>query len=88
MGVLHAARLRGLRVPQDLSVVGVDDHDLAYLFDLTTVAQPVRLQGKQAARMLVSRICDPTVPPSTASLDVELVIRGTTSAPAKVGASV
>ncbi len=87
MGVLHAARLRGLRVPEELSVVGVDDHDLAYLFDLTTVAQPVRLQGARAARMLMDRITDPTLNPCSALLDVGLVIRGTTAAPVRLEGS-
>ena len=41
MGVLYAAREHGLKVPRDLSVVGVDGHDFAYLFDLTTISQPV-----------------------------------------------
>ena len=56
MGVLYAAREHGLKVPEDLSVVGVDGHDFAYLFDLTTVSQPVRDQGRIAARLLLEQI--------------------------------
>ena len=48
MGVLYAARGHGLAVPRDLSVIGVDGHDFAYLFDLTTISQPVRDQGQVA----------------------------------------
>jgi hypothetical protein len=58
MGVLYAVRSAGLRVPQDVSVIGVDDHDLARLFDLTTVAQPVREQGRVAARLLVEKLLE------------------------------
>jgi DNA-binding LacI/PurR family transcriptional regulator len=47
IGALRAARLRGLAVPGDLSVIGIDDHELAEFFDLTTVAQPVREQGRR-----------------------------------------
>jgi DNA-binding LacI/PurR family transcriptional regulator len=45
-----------LCVPQDVSVIGVDDHDLSRLFDLTTVAQPVREQGRVAARLLIEQL--------------------------------
>ena len=49
----------GLRVPQDLSVIGIDDHDMAELFDLTTVAQPVHTQGVMAAEMILRRLAEP-----------------------------
>ena len=39
-GVLRAARALGLQVPEDVSVIGIDDHEMAAIFDLTTVAQP------------------------------------------------
>ncbi len=47
IGVLRAARELRLRVPEDLSVIGIDDHELAAFFDLTTVAQPVHEQGRR-----------------------------------------
>lgn len=56
MGVLHAARRAGISVPHELSVIGVDDHDLSYLFDLTTIGQPAREQGRVAAAMLLEQI--------------------------------
>lgn len=56
IGVIYAARHRGIRVPADLSVVGVDNHDMARLFDLTTVAQPVSEQGRIATEMLMDMI--------------------------------
>ena len=45
IGVLRAARELDLRVPEDVSVIGIDDHELAAFFDLTTVAQPVLRAG-------------------------------------------
>ncbi len=54
MGALKAARDLGLRVPDDLSVVGFDDHDLAGVFGLTTVRQDPAWQGASAGRLLLS----------------------------------
>jgi LacI family transcriptional regulator, repressor for deo operon, udp, cdd, tsx, nupC, and nupG len=82
MGVLYAARHRGIRVPQDLSVVGVDDHDLSYLFDLTTVGQPVREQGGIAARLLLDLIGGRSAPvPLVRKMEPGLIVRNTTAAP-------
>jgi DNA-binding LacI/PurR family transcriptional regulator len=55
-GALGALRGLGLRCPEDVSVVGIDGHELAATFDLTTVAQPVRELGAHAARWLVARL--------------------------------
>jgi LacI family transcriptional regulator, repressor for deo operon, udp, cdd, tsx, nupC, and nupG len=57
-GALGAVRALGLRCPQDVSVVGVDGHELAATFDLTTVAQPVHDLGAQAARWIVARLAE------------------------------
>jgi len=82
MGVLYAARGHGLRVPGDLSVIGVDGHDFAYLFDLTTISQPVRDQGRIAARLLLEQVNSvPPRPPSVVSVGSSLIRRGTTSPP-------
>lgn len=79
MGAMYAARARGLRVPGDLSIIGVDGHDFAYLFDLSTVAQPVKDQGRIAARLLLEQVNSPTPrPPSVVSVGCELIRRGTT----------
>ena len=79
MGVLYAAREHGLRVPKDLSVVGVDGHDFAYLFDLTTIAQPVRDQGRIAARLLLEQVnSSQPRPASVVSVGSGLIRRGTT----------
>jgi LacI family transcriptional regulator, repressor for deo operon, udp, cdd, tsx, nupC, and nupG len=55
-GALGALRDLGLRCPEDVSVVGLDGHELAATFDLTTVAQPVQDLGAHAARWLVGRL--------------------------------
>ncbi|MFJ3139302.1 LacI family DNA-binding transcriptional regulator [Streptomyces sp. NPDC102359] len=55
LGVLEAARVKGLRVPEDLSVVGYDDVPLAQWSSppLTTVHQPLRHMAEEASRMLL-----------------------------------
>ena len=79
MGVLYAAREHQLKVPRDLSVIGVDGHDFAYLFDLTTITQPVRDQGRIAARLLLEQVNSPEPrPPSVVSVGSGLIRRGTT----------
>ncbi|WP_428963874.1 LacI family DNA-binding transcriptional regulator [Micromonospora fluostatini] len=56
MGALSALRDAGLRVPQDVSVIGIDDHDLAGVVGLTTIAQPAAEQGSLAARILLDPV--------------------------------
>ena len=55
-GVMAAARRHGLHVPDDLSIVGIDDHEVAGAWDLTTVAQPVDTLGELAAWQIAARV--------------------------------
>ncbi|MFF8633463.1 LacI family DNA-binding transcriptional regulator [Streptomyces pilosus] len=72
LGVLEAARVRGLRVPEDLSVVGYDDVPLAQWSSppLTTVHQPLRHMAEEASRMLLRPDAPDT--PGTAAQRIEL----------------
>lgn len=81
IGALRAARELGLRVPEDVSVVGVDDHEMARYFDLTTVAQPVHEQGRVAATQVLAALTDDDWMPEQVILPTELVVRRTTSRP-------
>jgi len=56
IGAILAARDLGLRVPEDLSVIGIDDHPLADFFGLSTVAQHPDRQGEQAAAILLTAL--------------------------------
>jgi DNA-binding LacI/PurR family transcriptional regulator len=81
VGVLRAAREIGLSVPADVSVVGFDDIDLAQHTDpaLTTVHQPIRRKGEEAARLLMTVVERRDLPkPEHRRLDTRLVIRGST----------
>ena len=80
--VLEAARVKGLRVPEDLSVVGYDDVPLAQWSSppLTTVHQPLRSMAEEAARMLL-RPDDPGTAAQRIELATRLVVRQSTAAP-------
>lgn len=81
IGALWTLRRAGLRVPEDMSMVSVDDHEMAAFLDLTTVAQSAQAQGQSAARLLIQVLEDgpggPDVTPVV--LPTRLVVRGTTS---------
>ena len=80
MGALRAIHKVGLRCPEDISVVVFDDHEMAALFDLTTVAQPVREQGAIAARQLLAALSGEGSPISE-QVPTHLVVRKTTCPP-------
>jgi DNA-binding LacI/PurR family transcriptional regulator len=56
MGVLEAATALGLRVPEDLAVIGFDDVDVATVIGLTTVRQPLFESGILGAELLLAAI--------------------------------
>lgn len=82
IGGLHTCTSLGLRVPEDVSVMGVDDHTMSETFALTTVRQPVHAQGELAAQLLVRQLTSAYEAPSQQVVRTELVIRSTTAAPA------
>ncbi len=82
VGVLGAARELRLRVPEDLSVVGVDDHDVAGPLGLTTIRQNIADEGAAAARSMLALLG--ILSRSEAGdheLPVELVVRRSTGPP-------
>lgn len=81
MGAMQAVRRAGLRVPQDVSVIGIDDHEMSELLELTTVAQPVAAQGVLAAQMILTALTDPGRPRPAVTVPTTLIVRGTTAPP-------
>ena len=81
LGVLQAARERGLRVPEDVSVIGFDDIAVAELVGLSTVRQPLVESGRRAAATVLAQIAEPDRPAERIELPLELVERGTTGPP-------
>jgi len=82
-GVMEAARDRGLRIPDDLSVIGFDDIAEAATVHppLTTVRQPLEQMGRTAARMLLRLIEAPETPVERIILATELIIRNSCQPP-------
>jgi DNA-binding LacI/PurR family transcriptional regulator len=82
VGAIRAIKETGLRVPEDISVVGFDDiREAAYhLPSLTTVRQPLRKLGEMAAKILMERIEGLGTNPAQVSVDPELVIRESSGA--------
>jgi LacI family transcriptional regulator len=85
-GLYEAARQRGLRVPQDLSVVGFDDLPISRWVPppLTTVRQPLDEMGRAAAQMLGDLIEGRPLHSTRIELFTELIIRESTAAPTRV----
>ena len=81
LGVIEAARVRGLRVPEDLSVVGFDDTQLAPLASppLTTVRQPLREIGAIALQRALRLAAGEKVGSHHIELATELIVRGSTA---------
>lgn len=82
MGVLLAAQEAGLRVPEDLSVVGFDDIFLAAYTvpPLTTIRLPVHEMGQMAMEMLLNRIENRDAPLARKTLEIDLIVRKSTAA--------
>jgi DNA-binding LacI/PurR family transcriptional regulator len=86
-GAIMAARDLGLRVPQDVSVIGIDNHDMSDFFGLTTLDQRVREQGTFATKILLELLLDPTLESHVnveeeTDWPVDLIIRSSTARPA------
>ena len=85
IGAIRAFREAGLRVPQDVSVVGFDDVQSAAFKNpgLTTVRQPLRTMGILAAEAILRQIASPAERPSSRQVVVnpELVVRESTCPP-------
>lgn len=80
VGAIIAARRLGILVPGDLSVVGIDDHEYAEMFALTTLQQVPREQGHMAVELLLQRIADPEAPVEHVRMHARLIVRASTSA--------
>lgn len=81
MGVIRAAAEHGLKVPDDLAIVGFDDIELASytIPPLTTISQPINEMGQIAVELLTERIDQPDLEPRRIIINGELVVRGTST---------
>ncbi|WP_146930217.1 LacI family DNA-binding transcriptional regulator [Cellulomonas xylanilytica] len=80
-GALRTLRRAAVPVPRAMSVVGIDDHALADVLDLTTVHQAVDEQGREAGRLVQQVVQDGGARSPYVTLPTQLVVRGTTGPP-------
>ena len=85
LGGLMTMREFGLSAPENVSIIGIDDHQMSWFLGLTTMAQPVAGQGAFAATLLIDRLHrsglpNPPLagPPSNHLLETKLVERKST----------
>lgn len=78
IGLMHRLQEAGLRIPDDIAIMGFDDIPLAAQLNppLTTMAQPMDELGAEAARLLLQRLSAPEAPPTGSLLPHRLVVRG------------
>jgi DNA-binding LacI/PurR family transcriptional regulator len=83
LGAYRAARRLGLRIPDDLSLVGFDDADYAHALNppLTTIRQPLFAMAEAAVELLLARLSDPERLHPPRVLPTELVARGSVAPP-------
>lgn len=81
IGAMQVARDAGLRIPEDLSIVGFDDHDVSAYVGLTTIRQDVTRLGERAAELLLARIRDPQRQAVHEVAPTRLLVRRTTAPP-------
>jgi LacI family transcriptional regulator, repressor for deo operon, udp, cdd, tsx, nupC, and nupG len=79
-GAIRAVRRRGLQVPDDVAVMGFDDHASAELMDLSTMRQPVVTQAAELTNRVLAALADPAIEPFDRVVPTDLVIRGSTDA--------
>ncbi|MCE2525723.1 MAG: substrate-binding domain-containing protein, partial [Acidimicrobiia bacterium] len=83
IGVLDSARRAGIRVPEELSIIGFDDIPMSswHSLRLTTVHQDIQGMAVQAARCLIESIQNPDHRPAHYRYPASLTVRGTTARP-------
>ena len=86
IGVIAVAKRHGLRVPEDLSVVGFDDIRFARHIDppLTTISQPMREIGEGTVRLLLEILSGDEIKPVSVTLPHQLTLRASTAPPARM----
>ncbi|MDR1386874.1 MAG: LacI family transcriptional regulator, partial [Propionibacteriaceae bacterium] len=86
MGAIAALESNGWRVGRDVSVVGLDGHDMGYLVGLTSLAQPAQAQGAWAAQFLLDALAGSDPLQTERVFETELIVRSSTGpAPAENG---
>lgn len=87
-GAIMAAKDLGLRVPQDVSIIGMDNHDMSEFFGLSTINQTVRTQGTNAAKRAIELVENsggnlPVNIEQNEEWPTELIVRSSTARPSR-----
>ena len=79
-GALMALRDHGLSAPKNMSIIGIDDHQMSWFLGLSTISQPVADQGAFAANLLIDRLHRSGLPnpPASHVLETKLIERKST----------
>lgn len=80
LGALRAAREAGLRVPDDVALIGFDDINMSAYVGLSTLSQPMYDIGRLGIDKLIQRIAEPDRPVSRTTFSAQLIARETTGA--------
>lgn len=75
--IMRAAREEGIKIPDDLAVVGFDDIDISEQIGLTTISQSLDESGRMAAELLTARLADSDRPTQIVQLGLKLIERET-----------
>ncbi len=78
IGVISAARERGMVVPDDLAVIGFDDIEIAEFIGLTTIRQQLKESGRLAVELVLAQLAEDTRPTQQVDLPFTLIQRATT----------
>ena len=79
-GVMQAIKDAGLRCPEDISVIGFDNHSMAEFAGLTTIAQPVNIQGEMAVWLLLEKLNNHNTEVKELMVPTNLIVRRSTAA--------
>ena len=77
-GAIQAAKKHGLKIPDDISIIGFDNHEMAEYFDLTTIEQPVQMLGEMAAWSIMEKLKKPDSDLPDLTLPTSLIVRNST----------
>lgn len=88
-GALRAIKEAGLRIPQDISIVGSDEGFISSIVDppLTVLWRDMQIVGTRAAEMLLARLADETQPPLSATVRSEVILRESCDQPPQSAAT-
>ncbi len=81
-GVYRSLAKKGMRVPEDISIIGFDNHEFSAVLGLTTIAQPVQFLGQLAASQIMAKIEKPETPSAQMKVPTSLIER---SSVARIG---